>query len=1327
MMNMLKKIIVLFTAMALLLGGACVPAWASAETVFPSETDPFKSTYYIGATDVDTPFFDVILPQIRANIAENNKHTISPYYDAFPLADNPENFQGLGHTTYANINGKTVTAEAFFRYYNESLNDPNNGLGLLIYQCIEYKRAHPEEDVKITFSSYRTSASAAVCVIPESKYYGYMRSLYTTNYDEHGFVRISFMFAEAARMGIEVTLVNHLNSYSKQQYNPSTKKLKSRGSINMVTYFDRAKETKCYDKYAKGKTVSDFMNCANVAWEVGDKTCDMQHVKSATVSHYLATDGTEHQHGLFFSSANLDDNDYKACNGNNGAQTGTIISDHSELYRVTYNFMQLMTRYQKKEDIYYLRKLVNEINNKQIALIKSGREEEIPKDEQIVYLGSENDPVFELYFTPFGGSADTWDVEKNPFCKYISKLPQSTDYVELYWNEFGYGDCYIGEIFQKMLKKAYCDKPNIRNKISMRVSGFDTTDIENLVLGKEIGARSIKDGTNIHSKDILLSYEEEGVRHNVSLVTSCNFYMIAFNYRTNSLLVINETEESGGNYYEIAAKKYSYEMVDYDLMIDPPNLTLKAGESYTPDVIYSGNKPLTWSVDNERVATVENGTIKTLKNGTTTVRVTDGEKSASLRLVSTVDYCTGHESDGFLTFNENEQYILSEKLSATPLTFKATINVKKEDLKAVNTIISSDDGYGEAMSFYLDQDGKLCFMVRDKKGKNTKAVYTIGPRVATGEDVEVVVSYVPKSNYINAYVNGEWKSRVNKVAKINAFTEKNNYVIGGDHLCGNATYFPGKIYELSIWNCSKGTAELTEEYQNGFDYNQENLLAAYDFKQCKDCLKNDLSHNGNTLEHVVLWQDKEDVAPVGDYDYSFAVIGDTQTMCENDPEAMESIYDWLVANKEDHKIEYVMGLGDITDDSTEREWEDAVAYISKLNGVIPYSVARGNHDKLADFNSAFSNGYYETTVDGCMTEGDLTNTYRYLTVGGVDYLILTLDFASNSSVLAWVDSVAEAHPDHRIIITTHAYMYRDGTTIDAGDLYPPSYYTDYEDAQNGDQMWEKCFSKHANIIMVLSGHDPWQHIVYRQDRGEQGNTVTQMLIDAQYVDKNIGSTAMVAMFYFSNDSNTLTVRYYSVAKDCYGSVASQFTLDLNILSGEEDDGGDEIITPDDNNPQETPGDDDDKVLDDQDAPEITPETTPETTTANTYTAPVFVPNSSETVNASSLGTPETEKNFVTVKPNVIPKTESLTLKATLDENLIVACKPATLVETTQVMGKPLLQTTVATQETNARPIVADVFVLTVSLCEILCVALILADDLKRKTFDVTALQSKKPF
>ena len=532
--------------------------------VFPSETNSFVKDYYVEATDQKSPFFEKILPAIAASVKANNKHSISPYYDKMPLANNPENFQGLGSTTYANINGKTVTAENFYRVSGDSLYDPNYGMGLLIYQCIQYKLKHPEEDVKITFSSYRTSATASVCVLPESKYYGYMRSLYGINYDEHGFVRISYMLVEAARMGIEVTMVNQLPSYAVKQYDPDQDKLRSRNHIDFKKYFNAALKTDCYDSYAKDKKVSDFLNFVAVDWTVNDQTANMQHIKSASVSHYLATDGTEHTSAVYFGSANLDENNYMGCNGNGSSQSGVIVSDHNDLYRVTYNYMQLMAKYPDQEGLQELRLLAQRMNEEQIALINSGKGNEIPKDEQIVYLGSESDPIFELYFTPLGGAVDAWDAVHNPISKYASKLPSSTDYVEFIWNEFGYGKCYMGYALSKVLEAAYCDNPNPENKISLRVTGFDTEAIQALEEGKDIGYRSIKDGTAIHSKDIMMSYEENGKRHYVSIMTSCNYYTIAFNYRTNSLLVIHETEDTGNGFYKSFGQKYSYGMIKND-------------------------------------------------------------------------------------------------------------------------------------------------------------------------------------------------------------------------------------------------------------------------------------------------------------------------------------------------------------------------------------------------------------------------------------------------------------------------------------------------------------------------------------------------------------------------------------------------------------------------------------------------------------------------------------------------------------------------------------------------------------------------------------------
>lgn len=1145
-MKNFKSIISSLLVCVILLGGSVfAPAKAEAKATFPSETDPFVANHYVDPINQDAPFFDTILPAIEKNIKENNKHSISPYYDKMPRANNPENFQGLGSTTYANINGKKVTAEAFYRLTNESLHDPNCGMGLLIYQCIQYKRAHPEEDVKITFSSYRTSVTASVCVLPESKYYGYMRSLYGVNYDEHGFVRISYMLTEAARMGIEVTLVNQLNSYAVKQYNPNTKKLQSRKNLSLHTYFAQATEGDCYEKYAPGKKVADFMNCANVGWNVGDKTGDMQHVKSASVSHYLATDGTEHTSAVYYGSANLDENNYIGANGNNSSQSGVIVSDHDELYRVNYNYIQLMADYKEQEQLFELRKLVNEKNNEQLALITAGRADEIPSDEQILYLGTENDPVFELYFTPFGGSADNWDTENNPFCKYVDKLPASEDYVEFTWNEFGYGSCNIGKTMEKKLAQAFCDNPDPRNKFSIRVTDFNTDEIQKLKLGAQIGYRSIKDGKNIHSKDMLMSYKENGVRHNVSLLTSCNFYMIAFSYRTNSMLVINETEQSGGNFYRIMGKKYSYGMLDSKLMVDTPNVAIDTGASFTVKAHYTGSKTLTWSSANKKVATVsKKGKIKAVAPGQTTITVTDGTYKATVKVtVAACGACLGTYK-GF-TGNLNEQYVLSKNYETLPLTFESVFTLNQNDLNTTKTLLGSNDNFEPTLSYEINKKGYPQVRIRTTAGNKTTKTYTFKKaNVATGEKVHLSITINPESKKMYCFVNGK-KVQTVSISALDTINETYLPVIGGDHVGGNATAFPGVIDSITLWKDLRTSAEISKDYQNGVNLGDVNLMAAFDFTRCAKCRLKDQTKSGYDLKRVVLWQDAADVAPVGDYEYSFAVVGDTQTMCERDPAAMDALYSWILDNKDDQKIEYVIGLGDITDNSTDGEWEHATEYIAKLNGNLPYLLARGNHDDLDDFNRHFNNGYYENTVDGVMKEGDLTNSYRYFSIQGTDYLLLTLDFAPSSEVLKWADSVISAHPDHKVIAVTHAYMYRDGTTLDAGDCYPPSYYQGYTDAQNGDDMWNKCFSKHENVLMVLSGHDPWQNIVYRQDKGENGNLVTQMLVDAQYVDLHIGSTAMVAMFYFSNEGKTLTVRYYSVAKDCYGSVASQFTIDLN--------------------------------------------------------------------------------------------------------------------------------------------------------------------------------------
>lgn len=302
-----------------------------------------------------------------------------------------------------------------------------------------------------------------------------------------------------------------------------------------------------------------------------------------------------------------------------------------------------------------------------------------------------------------------------------------------------------------------------------------------------------------------------------------------------------------------------------------------------------------------------------------------------------------------------------------------------------------------------------------------------------------------------------------------------------------------------------------------------------------------------------LWADEG--AFTGDYAFSLAVVGDTQTMCYNGAKgssAMPGMYQWIVDNVEAKKIQYVVGLGDITEkgedwghknNDTEaetavgdREWEYAKSCIAKMNGAVPYTLIRGaGHDGLDRFNEWFADYTpYTENIAGYMTEGDIGNVYHTFEANGTKYLILCLDFGTKDPAIEWAASVIDAHADHKVIVTTHAYLEKDGTLLETGEDYCPS--QSYYDPTNndGDDLWEGLIRKHENIFMVICGHMTCDDAVIKQVQGDAGNTVTQILIDPQGIDGQIaGGYGMVAMLYFDANGKDVALEYYSTARNIY--------------------------------------------------------------------------------------------------------------------------------------------------------------------------------------------------
>lgn len=315
-----------------------------------------------------------------------------------------------------------------------------------------------------------------------------------------------------------------------------------------------------------------------------------------------------------------------------------------------------------------------------------------------------------------------------------------------------------------------------------------------------------------------------------------------------------------------------------------------------------------------------------------------------------------------------------------------------------------------------------------------------------------------------------------------------------------------------------------------------------------------------------------------DFDYSFAIIGDQQCMVQyarelNSDKNFKLIYDYIINNADSKNIAHVFNLGDIVQttwpyNNTEehknrmyKEVEFAYKQIARLDGVVDYSLVRGNHDpdflydEYFGVNSSYT-GYASHIEDYYISS---TNSVHYFSVGDLDYMVVTLDFGAGDPVLAWANEVIAAHPNHNVIITTHAYMHRTGELLANSTLCArkpdgtndPLYDTDMGAvANNGDDMWNKLVKKHANIVMVLSGHVDSDNVVCTQLTGDNGNTVTNILINPQAMDsryKSSGGVGAVAMFYFSNGGKTVEVRYYSTVQGAYIKSENQFTFTINTV------------------------------------------------------------------------------------------------------------------------------------------------------------------------------------
>lgn len=504
-------------------------------------------------------------------------------------------------------------------------------------------------------------------------------------------------------------------------------------------------------------------------------------------------------------------------------------------------------------------------------------------------------------------------------------------------------------------------------------------------------------------------------------------------------------------------------------------------------------------------------------------------------------------------FSSEDLYRAAKAYEKEILTYEATVYLPKDFNGRGGVILGNFfDDRTKSFSFEINTYGRPRLYLINSNRSPIEYVFN-NVNVCTGEWVHLTIVKNKSMNQVQCYVDGQLKQ------SLSIFPEDSGKnivdvaaVAGGDMRNKNEQYFKGRIRDIKVYADARTNTEIASDATK---LDKDNLLAYYDFSSAEADASDvaDTSGNGYDLRLRTRWvKARPTIEP---YDYSFAVVGDTQYVNHYSPENFSKIYDYICDNAEANKLKFVFSMGDITDASSVEEWERAKTQIHRLDSVVPYSILRGNHDFTENINTYFPYSDYEDQLGGSYN-GGIENTWRTLTVGEIDYLIMVLDYGPSDEVLSWASDVIKDHPTHNVIITTHAYLHQDGSILDGGFKDELSV-AGTGGANNPNVMWENLVSKHSNIVLVMCGHVHSENVVISRKQGDKGNTVTQMLVDGQTLDKTTeGGVGLVAMLYFSEGGSKVQVEYYSTIRGEWFLSDNQFTFDLAVVGKDTELSGD---------------------------------------------------------------------------------------------------------------------------------------------------------------------------
>jgi len=297
-----------------------------------------------------------------------------------------------------------------------------------------------------------------------------------------------------------------------------------------------------------------------------------------------------------------------------------------------------------------------------------------------------------------------------------------------------------------------------------------------------------------------------------------------------------------------------------------------------------------------------------------------------------------------------------------------------------------------------------------------------------------------------------------------------------------------------------------------------------------------------------------------------AVVPDTQNYTGSGGRhfpVLVRMLDWLCAERESLGLDLVLQLGDLSDRNQPEEWALARKAFARLDGVVPYAVAIGNHD-LGDheigenrntrFNHYFSleqNPLNASAHVASWHRGRLENRALRVSLGGRDWLILVLEFGPRTGAIAWAKRLLSQFSDLPTILLTHEFLdelsfWQHGEALRSRPEThnSPAHYgvaSQPGGAACASELWEQLVWPNAQIRATVNGHyrcygrDAQSgHIIpvgglaeaHRLDIRPCGSPVDQFLFNAQWEIR--GGNGWLLLLRITPDGDISAAKYSPV-------------------------------------------------------------------------------------------------------------------------------------------------------------------------------------------------------